>query len=60
MEIFEKHLIVQCFEEDNYVMNSDVPDTYVKMQVANSDLAGAIRTKKRFQTYLRENNSKDH
>ena len=33
MEIYEVHLIKQCFEEDNYVMNSDVPDAYVKMQV---------------------------
>ena len=33
MEIYETYLIKQCFEEDNYVMNSDVPDAYVKMQV---------------------------
>ena len=31
MEIYEKYLIKQCFEEENYVMNSDVPETYVKM-----------------------------
>ena len=48
MEIFEKHLIKQCFDEDNYIMNSDVPDTYVKMQVAHKDFAGAIRTKMTF------------
>ena len=54
MEIYENHLIKQVFEEDNYVMNSDVVDTYLKMQVAAKDYKGAIRTKKTFMEFLRK------
>ena len=60
MEIYETYLINQCFEEDAYVMNSDVVDTYLKMQVAQKDFKGAIKTKKIFMDYLRKNNTIDH
>lgn len=60
MEIYEKYLIKQCFEEENYVMNSDVPETYVKMQVVQKDFKGAIRTKKVFMDYLRSEKTLDH
>ena len=41
-------------------MNSDIPDTYVKMQVAQKDLKGAIRTKKTFMDHLRSQKTLDH
>ena len=60
MEIYEKYLINQCFDEECYVMNSDVPEAYVKMQVAQKDFKGAIRTKKTFMDYLRGEKRLDH
>ena len=41
-------------------MNSDVPEAYVKMQVAQKDFKGAIRTKKTFMDYLRGEKRLDH
>ena len=41
-------------------MNSDVPDSYVKMQINLKDFKGAIRTKKTFMEHLRSQKTLDH
>ena len=38
MEIYENHLMNQVFESsDNYLLNTEIPITYVRLQVENKD-----------------------
>ena len=60
MEVFESYLMVQLFEGDNYLLNTEIPVTYCKLQIEARDFAGAIRTKKRFIDYLRDAGTTDH
>jgi len=61
MEIYENHLMVQVFDsENNYLLNTDVPESYVKLLIEAKDFGGAIRTKKRFIEFLRNNGTTDH
>lgn len=60
MELYENHLMVQVFEGENYLLNTDIPDTYLKLQMEQRDYVGAIRTKKRFIDYLRNEGTTDH
>jgi len=48
------------FEGQNYQLNTDIPETYLKMQMEAKDYAGAIRTKKRFMDFLRQEGTTDH
>ena len=60
MEVYDKYLMVQIFEGDAYILNTDVPESYLKLQIEAKDFAGAIRTKKRFIDYLRGAGTTDH
>lgn len=60
MEIYENHLMVQVFEGDAYMLNTDIPESYLKLQVEAKDYGGAIRTKKKFIDYLRSQGTTDH
>ena len=61
MEIYENHLINQVFEnESNFLLNSEVPESYLKLQIEAKDFVGAIRTKKRYIEFLRNIGTTDH
>lgn len=61
MEIYEQTLMVKVFENENvYLLNSDVPVDYLRLQVNAKDYAGAIKTKKRFIDFLRGIGTTDH
>lgn len=60
MEVYETHLMEQVFEGDNYLLNPDIIEGYVKLQIEQKDFKGAIRTKKRFIDYLRGVGTTDH
>lgn len=61
MEVFEKNLMDQIYENENsYLLNSDVPNDYLRLQVEAKDFAGAIKTKKRFIDFMRGIGTTDH
>ena len=33
MEVYENHLMTQVFEDDNYLLHTDIVETYLKLQV---------------------------
>lgn len=60
MLIYENELMTQVFEGDNYLLNTDIPESYLRLQIEAKDYAGAIRTKKKFIEYLRNEGTTDH
>ena len=42
------------------MLNTDIPESYPKLQIEAKDYAGAIRTKKKFIDYLRGTGTTDH
>ena len=60
MLIYENELMTQVFEGDNYLLNTDIPESYLRLQIEAKDFAGAIRTKKKFIEYLRNEGTTDH
>ena len=59
MEIY-KSLLDGIFEEDNYLMNNDVVDQYVKLLCKEEQWKEVIDLKKRVQKYLRDSKTIDH
>ena len=41
-------------------MNTDIPESYLKLQLEARDFVGAIRTKKRLMDFLRNSGTTDH
>ena len=37
MEVYENHLMTQVFEDDNYLLHTDIVETYLKLQVEQKD-----------------------
>ena len=60
IELYENHLMVQVFQGENYHMNTDIPESYLKLQLEARDFVGAIRTKKRLMDFLRNSGTTDH
>ena len=52
--------MTQVFEGDAYLLNTDIPESYLRLQMEQKDYAGAIRTKQRFIRYLHESGTYDH
>ena len=61
LQIYEQTLMEQVYESENtYLLNSDVPIEYLKLQLEGKDYQGAMKTKKRFIDFLRDNGTTDH
>ena len=60
LDIYEKYLIPQVFEGDNYIMNGDIVTGYLSLQCQREDYEGAIRTKRKFIEFLKKEGTIDH
>ena len=60
MLIYENQLITQVYENDNYLLNTEIPISYLRLQIEQKDWAGAIKTKKRFIDFMRKCGTTDH
>lgn len=55
-----KNLFEMVFTNDNYLFNSDIIDTYYKLQLRYSLYADCISTKRRLIRHLKEEKTIDH
>ena len=53
-------LFEQVFQNDNYLFNSDIIDTFYKLQLKQGKLLDAIGTKRRLIKYLKDEKTIDH
>lgn len=53
-------LFEQVFQNDNYLFNNDIIDTYYKLQLKSGKLQDAIGTKRRLIKYLKDEKTIDH
>lgn len=54
------NLFEMVFEMDNYVFNSDMIDTYYKLQLKHAKFGDAIKTKRRLIKYFKDEKTIDH